>query len=774
MPYGIDRWQWKWHGTGTSDAKSGRGRTYYKSVEAYRESDDLTRIYNVGDTVNMSGDEEQVWIAQIVDFFQVLRDDDDLRRILRTDTRYSASNGRYELMRCTLRWFYNPEDMNEGTLRRSTVPRQIRNEIYFSDHVEISGFNSVTVIDGMAWVFPSKVDKNSWLREPHPRYISQLDVIKIARTFVNSASPDLTVRQLDQGELQYHLAHPCSAKNLFETGRQRMRGKFTAAGSIVRPSMKTLGTNSGKKQRRLPRAPINLVDDDDDDDWDETQPLSLGVKKNESNLEGSLGKGSASKERQSWKDKRRNTIVDDDYEDDDLQPNDVVKTHTGPTYEEDLEARQKAELQAAQSEVLDMVNELNQSVADFDPGDTLASANPFDNEEDVVRPVVTEKLSSDKLSRADTVKESSAAQASKVPVSATLQQKTPSSNVPLQKRASASSVPYTAPSLPGLQKKKAVNSGHVIVIDDGNDSDEAPQRMQPSITPRRGRIRDVSNPLRESTKRRPPFMPTARDRKMKSSTEKKSTTEKRPTSEGKEPSLPTSPIRVAKEREKGAEGEAAKKVRRNQQSSSEIKATERRTSRQSTLDDELEKLAESKGEFSKRRRIGKLQQGEVAREDLKSKGGKDKRDHLDQLKNDSGDAANYRSDLSAHKQGKDVASEAKAAAQREVTEEDEIDWWNETTKVLQMLKAGFQDMSPAAQSLFSTHVDVVFDLAVRRVTEMGLFGKVDIQNEHLSTIANGIVDDLRKIIAKDSMRNGAASRTEARGRKGQEIDVVRV
>lgn len=698
----VDPWQWSWYGPGTPDKKPGRGRVYYKGVEAFRRTDNMKRIYNVGDTVNMIGEEHQVWTAQLVDLFQVEPDDEDLRRILRHDSRRATGDARYEYMRCTLRWFYNPEDMKQETLRRSSVPKQIRNEIYFSDHVEISGFNSITVIDGLAWVLPSKHDRERWLREPDVRYKPSLDIIRIVRTFVNSASPDLTVRELDTGELNYHLKNPTAEKNLFDTGRQRARGKFSAASSIVRPSMKTVASSTSKKRKRTQRAPISIPDDDDDESDYEKEPLDKFSRKRELKIEDDVENVARAKGRHR-REKRRKVIVDEDDDDfggggaeDGIEP--AIGNASAPMQpagSSDIVAKQRAELQEAQDEVWDMINELNQNAEAFDPQRVSSEANHA--EEDVITPVSNDTNQNKRTN--------SAVGAQQLPQR---RKSTPSSTQRSLEVAAAAKPPELqrrSHSLGSMQRKLSASSGlkktasnsAVIVIDGDNDSDEGLQRMLPSITPRRTRIREVSSNDPDQTKQRVSLTSTARDRKAMK--------------EGRV----TQP--------KGRQHDSAVPRRVSNEVAS-AKNSNRKSAHDNVNDGRKEKAAT----------------GNVEKDVQKKRGASD----------EIAAESNTTKDGPLHSVRSQEAEPRRTGKRAEQPDEEvQIDWWKETNKVLQTLKNEFQRMTPVSQQLFRIHFDDVFDLAVKKVTSNGVYGKVNSENEHLRGIVGEIISDLGELVLKN-------------------------
>eukprot|EP00177_Eucheuma_denticulatum_P000814 GFKZ01001473.1.p1 GENE.GFKZ01001473.1~~GFKZ01001473.1.p1 ORF type:complete len:257 (+),score=41.49 GFKZ01001473.1:226-996(+) len=209
-------WDWTWV-SDASPKRPKRHRTHYEAVEACRNG--KKRVYKVGDTVFMGGEENETWVAQIVDLFQASQNDPGLATVLSPG---GANAPRYDLMRCTLRWFYNYPDLNKATYRASGVSPWIRDEVFFSDHVEKGGFNDVTVIKGRVWMFGSKEEMLWFLKEPEESYDPGLDQTRVVRSFVNSNSESLDMRELAKGELDFLLKTPSTDENLYDTAKKRM------------------------------------------------------------------------------------------------------------------------------------------------------------------------------------------------------------------------------------------------------------------------------------------------------------------------------------------------------------------------------------------------------------------------------------------------------------------------------------------------------------------------------------------------------------------------
>lgn len=211
-------WHWNWVGDGLKQQRRQRTamRTHYKAVEASMGR--KRRTYRIGDTVCLKGEESETWVAQIVDLFEISRKDSQFTTVLGP----AREGMRYDLMRCTVRWFYNYADLNKDTYRVCGVPEWIRGEVYFSDHVEQDGYNDVTVIGGRAWLFSSRVERDAFLRSPKKEYDAGMDETRIVRSFVNSKQLLKYMRELEKGELEFLLSNPSSDKNFYEVGPKRL------------------------------------------------------------------------------------------------------------------------------------------------------------------------------------------------------------------------------------------------------------------------------------------------------------------------------------------------------------------------------------------------------------------------------------------------------------------------------------------------------------------------------------------------------------------------
>lgn len=241
--------------------KRDRKRIYYKSISVQNVRDNQIREYKVGDTVNMAGGEER-WVAQIIDLFQVTPRDPELRQLLRTDSVKNESKHHYELKRCTLRWFYNLSDMDHNTMKKAKWPKSLEGEVWFSDHVEEDGSNSVQVIDGRAWIFATESERTKFLKDPPSDYNENRDKIRIVRGYVDSTRDHLPLRHLAPGELRWLLDNPSPDKNLYENSKLR----FAARTKSPSPTKK----RKPKPRHTTIREPVNV--DEDEFEPEESKP----------------------------------------------------------------------------------------------------------------------------------------------------------------------------------------------------------------------------------------------------------------------------------------------------------------------------------------------------------------------------------------------------------------------------------------------------------------------------------------------------------------------
>lgn len=708
---GGDEWQWSWEDPGE---ERHLGRVFHKAVKAYRPYDGVKRIYRLGDTVVMKGENEDTWIAQIVELFQVKEDDEELREVLQIDLRKINSTHHYELIRVTLRWFYNPSDMNMHTLRSSSCPNHIKNEIYFSDHVEKEGYNDITVIEGRAWLARDKREREDILQNPPKGFLRGMDQVRIVRCFVNSQSPELAVRELDTGELRYLLGHPTADKDLFETSRQRMRGLVNSNGTVLQPPSKGTGVKQSRRRRRTIREPIDVEDDEFD-----PHDRSARADKPEPKIDGNLSSAKSSVKRKERRSFRKKHVAKED--------------NDGVTALPESDSVRMQSLKQANEEVLDMVASLNQSAL---PGDGIVGSVPGaggeDDDDDDVVPIDLD-----------------------APV--------PSSGAP------HSLPPNTSSALVTTVAKQPVIAPETILLDGNDTADEQKRRRMQSSQKRGQEANGPSGTSSELDKPGSSFMRTARYRN------------NIPESKMQEPMAARGGVGNVERPNPGKNsvsgeiaeridvGKPSRKDRRNEQSHSKQDKVVRRdarlmTGKESTLQPKSSSHAKARGglleqKTAKRTKTGETMTGQKDPKKIKVSDDVAARRDAKKLEGREGKAKR-----------KELATKVANSAQKTVRNEKEIDWWEETQKVLKKLEAEFRSMSTTLQEVFSSNVDIVFDLAVAKVTERGLFGNVDPKNEQLTAIAREILDELSSI-SEEAGEEGHGV-TEMQGGGSVVLDVV--
>lgn len=333
---------WFWSKKGIPDVKRDRKRVYYKSISVQNVRDDQVREYKVGDTVNMAGGEER-WVAQIIDLFQVTPQDPELRALLRTDSVKNESKHHYELKRCTLRWFYNLSDMDRQTMKKHKWPKPLQGEVWFSDHVEEEGSNSVQVIDGRAWIFASESESIEFLKKPPSDYNENRDKIRIVRGYVDSSQDHRPLRHFAPGELTWLLENPSHDKKLYENSKLR----FSARPKSSSPTKK----RRPKSRHSTIREPVNV-------DEDEFEPEESKPHRNKEHKRATSSQQHVQPRRKRPPRRMRITVDDEEenasHDDDDKSQDDIplsmIKSDT-----------QGEDIDQVNDEVRDLVHTLNAS-----------------------------------------------------------------------------------------------------------------------------------------------------------------------------------------------------------------------------------------------------------------------------------------------------------------------------------------------------------------------------------------------------------------------------
>lgn len=190
----------------------------------------------------MRGDENETWVAHLLELFQVHEDDEVLVDALGANHSIDSSK-KTLFMRCTLRWFYGISDMNPDSIASSSLRKTLPEEVYFTDDIERDGFNDVQVIEGIAWLFPSPERLNHFQKSPSHLYNPRYDLLQIVRAFVNNSHPNKPIRKLKKQELDYLLKNPTKDKEMFAKAYTIMTG------------LKLSTNNPSKKRKALNISP---------------------------------------------------------------------------------------------------------------------------------------------------------------------------------------------------------------------------------------------------------------------------------------------------------------------------------------------------------------------------------------------------------------------------------------------------------------------------------------------------------------------------------------
>lgn len=668
-----------------------RGRVYYDRLRGYHSGEDLERVYKVGDVVVMNGEHNERWFAQIVEFFQVHENDSELREILHMDSRRIAGTEHYELMRCTLRWFYNVGDVDKQSFRRSRIPKPESNEIYFSDHVEKDGYNDVTIIEGLAFLVGSSVARKDFLREPPQRYSEDFDHVCIVRCFINSNIDEPVLRSLDKGELHYLLQNPTSEKDLYEKSRQRMLGK----GRSKDPVMKSLS----KKKKRIGR-PVISFDDEDYDVEERTRRRSKSEampKDDRSDEDWQPLEPKAQKEHKG-KERRRKHVVSDEEEgaDGDHDMEDAANV--------DLSTQQAQTLNAANDEVFDLVAELNANVD---------QSNSFVKEEQATA------IDVDHLDPR-----------TEAPFSGKRRK------VQSKRRPHADLVPTI-----------------VLDVDDSvEEVNQLPQRAK-GMSREEKEKRAALAKARRQDKPRPSFMPTMRKSTREgkgtarllgseksaleepisrpsaseaNSTEKRDKPVKETAAKSNAVKNITAKNSVAK---KSIEKNTASKNTASKHGASKHGAAKDRAQKESAIEPSKKVPAKDPASLSIRKDGGR-----TVSMDPTSQG-------MLRMDMDGPDRPSTQKASAGNAMLKTRVESGVDAGQEE---EGESEWWSELTKVLAQIKAELGKIPKESQELFKAHIDFIFDMAVAKVAEGGFTEDVDENDERIQGLIEEMMDELRK------------------------------
>lgn len=230
------QWRWKWAGL---PWKRSEGLDYYDAVVQIDPTNRIaSRTFRRGDPVCVNGDggndKSVLWVAQILDFIQV--NDDAMLADVELESEVDPRQQKYTRMRCTLRWFYSENDADLDSLTKAGLPEPIDKEFYFTDDIEVPGFNDVQVIVGRAWLVHNQNERMRFMENPDPMYADACDSVCVVRGYVSSQL-ELT-RKLCSGELR-RLLERTSGDQMFLSSFEEMTGH--PFGTPRRNSARTMG-----------------------------------------------------------------------------------------------------------------------------------------------------------------------------------------------------------------------------------------------------------------------------------------------------------------------------------------------------------------------------------------------------------------------------------------------------------------------------------------------------------------------------------------------------
>lgn len=216
------QWRWKWAG---KPWKTTKGLEFYDALVRIDPDNRVpSRTFRRGDTVCMIGDDtdsngSDMWVAQLLDFIQV--NDESKLEGVQIEFESDPLERKYTHMRCTIRWFYAEADVDKSAIKNIGLTPTLDKEYFFTDDVEVPGYNDVQVIEGRAWVFESDDKRKAFIKNPDPTYDPTCDIVCVTRGYVSSQK---TVRKLCPGELDYLLITPTDAK-MFSKAHEIMTGR---------------------------------------------------------------------------------------------------------------------------------------------------------------------------------------------------------------------------------------------------------------------------------------------------------------------------------------------------------------------------------------------------------------------------------------------------------------------------------------------------------------------------------------------------------------------
>lgn len=289
------QWKWKWAGL---PWKRTEGLDYYDAVVQIDPTNRFpSRTLRRGDPVCVNGDDgyerSALWIAQILDFIQV--NDDAMLADVELEPEHDPIQKKYTRMRCTLRWFYSETDVDSDALAKGGLPEPCVKEYYFTDDIEVPGYNDLQAIEGRAWPVNTEDERARFMETPDDMYIPTCDTVCIVRGYISSQLG--IARRLCRGELR-RLLKTTSTEPMFLSSFEEITGRpfdtsrrdnprITNGVSDQQPDGQSPASMVAANVDRKPTEPLNSAvnfdEHSDDPDFDADKS---GF---ESNTEGGLG-----------------------------------------------------------------------------------------------------------------------------------------------------------------------------------------------------------------------------------------------------------------------------------------------------------------------------------------------------------------------------------------------------------------------------------------------------------------------------------------------------
>lgn len=289
------QWRWKWAGLPWQRME---GLDYYDAVVQIDPTNrSASRTFRRGDSVCVNGDsgyaKSDLWVGQILDFIQV--NDDSKLGDVEFEEETDPVQKKYSRMRCTLRWFYSENDFDKDYPKMAGLPEPANKEFYFTDDIEVPGFNAVQVIEGRAWLVDDEEERMKFMTNPDPMYAEACDSVCIVRGYISSQLGKS--RKLCPGELRRLLLGTYNKPMYMEsyaevTGKPfggTARTSVKPTSSTPRASGQSASSSAVAKSRKDPREPgdktIESDHQPDDPDFESDESDSEESNNNESSSE---------------------------------------------------------------------------------------------------------------------------------------------------------------------------------------------------------------------------------------------------------------------------------------------------------------------------------------------------------------------------------------------------------------------------------------------------------------------------------------------------------